>query len=435
MTFINGRAREGLWVAGGNAIAVAGTLIGVRLLTERLRPAVFGTVALGLTIVTLTQQLVVGPLCNGLMRYFTVASQRQQFESYFAAGRRLVLMAAMGIGGAGLLASTSAQVLGASRWASLIISATFLAVISTGVQALDSIQNAARQRTIVAWHDGIGAWLRYGVAILLITIFSPSAPIALTGYAVAAMIEGVSQYGFFSSRVRPLSANEHTVTREEMGASIMAIYRFSAPFAIWGGFTWARLSCDRWLLDAFADTQSVGLYAVLYQIGYFPILILTTATVQFLAPILFSRAGDASNSGNVLASVATNRRLVHVAIAASLIGAALASILHRPVFELLVGPEYRSVSRYLPWMILSGGLFAAGQLAGLVPMVRLNSRELLFPTTATAVLGIVATAIGARFFGIPGVVAASVVFSLAYLGAMMRLSTMNTSTRARRSEA
>src|ERR1035441_4074156 len=86
---------------------------------------------------------------------------------------------------------------------------------------------------------------------------------------------------------------------------------------------------------------------------------------QLVAPVLFERAGDGSDAARVQSARLLNRRLVFVVVSLAGLATALAFLLHEPVFRLLADARYREVSPLLPWMVLSGGLFAAGQTGGL----------------------------------------------------------------------
>src|SRR3990172_13232007 len=86
-------AREGGWIALGQAMAVLGTLFGVRLLTELLEPAAYGELALGLTVAALVNQTLLGPLANGVTRFYAPASEQGDLGGYLSAVRHLVLAA------------------------------------------------------------------------------------------------------------------------------------------------------------------------------------------------------------------------------------------------------------------------------------------------------------------------------------------------------
>jgi hypothetical protein len=68
----------------------------------------------------------------------------------------------------------------------------------------------------------------------------------------------------------------------------------------------------------------------------------------------------------------------------------------------------------LPWIALSGGLFAAGQISALTALNNNQPQKLLAPKIATSLLGVALSFLGAYFLGLEGVVGAGVLFSLVY---------------------
>ena len=77
--------------------------------------------------------------------------------------------------------------------------------------------------------------------------------------------------------------------------------------------------------------------------------------------------------------------------------------------------EYREVSFLLPWLVLSGGIFATGQMLALKLMSDLKSSLMLWPKIITAILGVVFNLFGALVAGLQGVVGALLAFSIIYL--------------------
>ena len=170
---------------------------------------------------------------------------------------------------------------------------------------------------------------------------------------------------------------------------MLRIWAYSWPFSTWGIFTWAQQSSDRWALEAFASTQEVGLYAVLFQLGYTPIAMATAMAVSFIGPILYQRSGDAT-SGSRNANVHQLAwRITLSCLALTLLAFSLAMGLHQWVFRFVVAAEFRSVSYLLPWVVLAGGLFASAQMLALKLMSEMRSVAMLRVKIVTAVLGIV----------------------------------------------
>ena len=68
--------REGLWIVVGQVMLVIGSLLGVRLLTGLLDPTAYGELALAMTLATLVNQTALGPLAQGVMRFYAPAVEQ-----------------------------------------------------------------------------------------------------------------------------------------------------------------------------------------------------------------------------------------------------------------------------------------------------------------------------------------------------------------------
>jgi len=150
-------AKEGTWILLGQVSAVLGALVLVRVLTEYLDPVQYGRIALGLTVVGLVDQVAMGGLSNGISRFYSVAAEKQEFGGYVRASRRLIFFATLVVFGAGATLLTGLSLLGGDRWISLAAAALLFAVLSIYNSTLSGIQNAARQRAVVAFHGALDA--------------------------------------------------------------------------------------------------------------------------------------------------------------------------------------------------------------------------------------------------------------------------------------
>ena len=280
-------SREGFWIAIGQAGVVIGSLLGVRILTGLLPPAEYGELALGLTVATFVGQVLFGPLGNGATRFYALACERGQLGDYVAALRRLILLGTGAVLLAGILAVSGLAAIGRLRLSTIVGVAVVFAILSGYNSSLNGVQNAARQRAVVALHQGLEAWAKFLVAAGLIVLLGAMSSVALIGYSVAVLIVLWSQYLFFRRAVLAgtTSLGDASVWRRK-------IWDYSWPFASWGLFTWAQLASDRWSLEFFSTTRDVGLYAVLFRLGYYPMQMASGMALQFLAPIFYQRAGD-----------------------------------------------------------------------------------------------------------------------------------------------
>jgi len=406
---------ELFWVAFGQALAFFGAIVGVRLLTHVLPPAVYGELALGMTVATLVQQVVLSPLSGATLRYFAPALEANQLSAYFGGVRKLLVgTTAVWLVFAGVL-SVGLWMSGHGKWLRLTATALMFALLSGYGAVFGGMQNAARQRAVVAWHDGLAVWLRFLTAVALIELLGAFSQVAMFGYALASAAVLVSQFWFFRRRIFALNVAQSAATLDQVQTWKKQMYAYAWPFAIWGMFTWAQIISDRWALQTFTTTSTVGLYAVLYQLGYYPIAILSGSISQLVSPVLFSRAGGGFDPVRMNSTHRLNHLLVLAILGLTGLGTVAAFLLHPLIFSLLAAPEYHGVSSLLPWMVLSGGLFATAQMAVLSLLSATATKSLIAPKIVTAFLGILLNFVGAYTFGLYGVICASVMHSIIYL--------------------
>ena len=456
---INRLGKELLLVGIGQAVAAVGSVVGVRLMTGALTPAVYGEVALAITFVTLIQQLLIGPLAQALTRYYNFAHEKGELSRFLGSSVWL----AVGISLATLLISAAVGVYlwltTRSTYLGLVFFTLTFALLSGYNILLDSIQTAARQRAVVAWHQGIGQWLRYLAAVALVVLLGNHPATALAGYTLSALLVLVSQTYFFRRKIAAgvmedmslrtasvtlaphcvrCSAGEQSQREEGEIASSQGLLamtfvrsdaewtarlvRYALPFASWGLFTWMQLTSDRWALQTFSGPQAVGLYTVLYQLGYYPLMMATTVFTQFAEPVLFRQAGDGSEAARVDRAQKNTWRLFFGVAGMTVLAVAAAALLHGFVFTLFAAPGYRSVSAWLPVMVLSGGMFACGQIASTTQLNRGAPQALLGPKIVMGVVGALFNLAGAYWLGLPGVVLAGAAFSALYLIWVLLLS-------------
>lgn len=408
---------EFFWIILGQAGAVVGAIVGVRLLTELLSPAAYGELTLGMTLAILVQQTILGPLGNGVTRFYTPAVEQGDLGGYLNAVRRLMLSATGIILLLTLFAVAGLLIARRTEWIAIATAAPIFAILSGYNSTLSGIQNAARQRSVVALHQGMESWARFLIAAGLLLWLGATSSVAMVGYAVAVILVLGSQYVFFRRMVL-----RHINGADEERDWQSQIWKYSWPFSIFGMLTWAQLASDRWALELLATTKAVGLYAVLFQLGYYPISMATGMAMQFFAPIFYQRAGDASDSRRNAEVYKLSWRLTWLALSVTGAAFSVALLFHAQIFRILVAKEYGSVSHLLPWVMLAGGVFAAGQSLALNLMSQLKTRAMIVAKVVTALFGVVLNFVGAYWYGTPGIVVAGILFAVFYFLWMAVLS-------------
>ncbi|MBK6327504.1 MAG: oligosaccharide flippase family protein [Chloroflexi bacterium] len=419
--------KEFFWVILGEGTSVVGSVVGLRLLTDYLSPAVFGEIALVMTIAVLVNQTILGPLAGAALRFLSPAEEASSTGDYLHALQSMIVR----VSGFTLLA-VAAVSLGLFLWQRLdwvffLISAITYALLTGFAQILNGMQNALRQRKIVAWHSAMGQWLQVGLVLTAVIYFGPTSRSAMIGYVAAAFLILPSQMYFFRRKVLTLPGMATPASQPDTQTALWRrkLRDYALPFAGWGIFTWAQMSSDRWSLQASGSTSEVGYYAVLYRLGYYPITLATGLVIQLISPILFQKAGDATDENRMKATLRVNQGLTTAAFSVTLIAVMLAYFLHPLLFRVLVSSEYRSISWLLPWIMLAGGLFATGQVATISLLSEVNTKRLLPPKIGTAVLATALNFAAAFLYGLPGVIFAGVISGAVYVVWILALIRQN----------
>lgn len=418
-------AKEGGWIVIGQIATILGALVSVKMLTNYLKPDQYGEFALGLTIVGLVNQVVMGGAINGIGRFYSIAVEKGDLWGYLRASSRLLSYATLvvvviTISSVGYLLAT-----GQSQWLGLALAIFAFSILSSYNSAINSLQNAARQRAIVAMHRGIDAWLKIGLAVGVIFFLGSDSKAVIIGYTLSALAVTTSQVFF----LKQLLNRQEISHSDKVGQDwFQQMWQFSWPFYAWGIFTWLQLVSDRWALESFATTYEVGQYAVLYYLGYAPITIITSMVVTLIFPILNQRAGDATDYIRNTEVHRDTWRVSKLSLAFTVIAFTFAWLLHPLIFLWFVDDAYSAVSHFLPWVVLAGGLFATGEILGLKLIVQRTHQQMLPAKIYTAIIGVVANNVGAWLYGISGVVVALVIFSSVYFLTMFLLA-RNISTK------
>jgi O-antigen/teichoic acid export membrane protein len=409
----NGRfgllVKEGSWIVIGQILSVLGSLILVRILTEHLDPTQYGQLALGLTVAGLVNQMVMGGINNGISRYYSIAFEKKELHSYLRASRLMMAYATLAVLVIGLMLMTGLLWLRYFQWMGLASAALLFSLISGYNGSLSSIQTAARQRAVVAVHISVESWLKVIIVLGTFLIIGNSSTLIVFGFALSSLLITGSQYLL----LRKFIAMQKE-TNIDSKPWIRQMWAFSWPFSTWGFFTWAQVSSDRWALEAFTSTHDVGMYSVLFQLGYTPISMASGLIVSFFAPIFFQRTGDGTDS---LRSANVHKLILRVTLICFLIimiGFLLTLVMHGWIFRLFVSTSYQSVSYLLPWMVLAGGLFSAGQILTLKVVSAMKSSELMKVKIVTALLGVFMNIYFTSIAGLKGIIAALLAFSVIY---------------------
>lgn len=413
---------EGLWILAGQIVTVLAALALVRAVTSVLSPSAYGEVALGMTVATLVNQMITGCIANGISRYWSIADESGDLRAYIAAGRKMLAQGFTAVAIIGLLIVAGLKALGLESWIGLSIAAIMLSLASGLNGALNGIQTAARQRPVVALHCAAEAWLKIAMVLLSSAWFGPSSSVVIWSYAASAALVSLSQITFLRRLLRDRTAA--AARAPELPTDwLRMMWIYSWPFACWGIFTWAQSASDRWALQLFADSSAVGQYAALYQLGFAPLTMASGMLISLLTPIMFQRAGDARDGDRVALVFRITTQVAVGMFGLTLVVALVFGLLNEWIFRLFTAKAaYRQVAPLMPLMAIAAGLQACHHILGIRVSTLLETRSILMPQIASALMVMGLNALGAYWGGVRGLAIAMVVASFGYAAWMWAMS-------------
>lgn len=401
---------EGAWIVTGQVAAVLGSLAAVRVLTEYLTPAQYGELALGLTIAGLVNQVVMGGVGNGIGRFYSIAAEKGDLPGYLKASRRLLGYATLAVAAIASLLMLGLVWTDRTQWLGLAAAALIFALLAGYNSCLSGVQNAARQRQIVALHSALDSWLKIALAVGVMFWLGTSSTAVVIGYALSALIVTASQLVF----LRRL-ASRHV--RRAPGATTPAewagnMWRYGWPFSLWGVAAWLQSSSARWALETYEGLHHVGLFQVLMQFSY-PIQLAIGFTLSFVSPILFQRVGNAVDRDRIKAVRSVTRNIAMMALVLTLFLALISALFHDIIFFFIVGSDYHTVSHYLWAVILGAGMLGTSQLISVYLLCALRSKDITIAGVWTGFFGVLLNYSGAAVWGLQGSVFAQLTYATA----------------------
>jgi O-antigen/teichoic acid export membrane protein len=383
-------------------------MYGVRVLTSTMLPEEYGKLSLSLTYVALMTQVLFAPLCAGSTRFYIIAKENDDLFKYVNAIKYFLLLFLSFSTIITIIIFIVLLFLNQFHLFNILFFSLILATTSGINMIFTSIQLAARKRSMVAIIQGLDSWSKYLLAILFVVFWGAFTTSVIFGYILSSLLILAIQIYFLKELFF-----QKNYQRDKLWEKKILIYIW--PYMTWGLFTWSQISSDKWALAFYSTPKMVGLYNALYQIGYFPITIIIGFAIQLLTPIFFQRAGDGTEVKKIESVSNLTSKIVSITFLLTTIIFIISLFSHKLLFNLFFhNKEYLSVSYLLPWLILSGGIFACGQALTLEMMSKMKMLTLAIIKITTAIVGISMNILFAYLFDIRGIVFSSLLFSILY---------------------
>ena len=424
-----GHFREGAWVAIGQVASLTGMILLIRVLTASMSPDEYGKLALGLTLAVMINQTVMGGIALSITRCYSLAQREDDMGGYILGSIRLLGGAALIVAAISIITLIVLNLTGNSASSSIALGALCLSVFQGINASISGIQNAARNRSVVAFHSGLEAWLRIAFVVLLAIFSNLDGALVIVAYICTSAAVSLSQVLFLRGRLP-----KQMSSRRRNPSWLRQMTQSSLPFACWGGFSFAQQASDRWALEAFRSTYEVGQYVSLYQLGHMPVAILIGMTLTYVAPILYHKSGDLRDSSSNADVHRLGWTIAFIALAVTAIGSVLAALMHTLIFEIAVAPNYRSLSWLLPVMVLAGGIHGTGEIIAIKLVSELRVKDMTMAKITTSLLGLGLNILGAWLAGPVGIAVAILLYSIISLISMAQLGRKSYSHESMRAE-
>jgi O-antigen/teichoic acid export membrane protein len=361
------------------AVAALGQIIGVRLLTEALSPAVFGEVTLIVGISLLVTSVLVNPTMQALLRYYPEYAQTgDPFPVEETALRCIIRTSAYAfpltvpLAIAGMVAG----------WVS--VGVLVLLLILTAIDGMrllrNTVMNASRQHHRYGiWQVG-EAWGRPLLAYVATMWWGVHAEIVLGAFIVTSL----ALYGFLGHSSDSRSTATHSRDFNE-GELLLKFQTYGWPLIPLGLVGWISGMADRYMIGGMLSAENVGMYAAAYGLASRPLLMLSSMAETAVRPLYYSAVTRRDMS-------AERKYLMTwfaVVSTAGIAACALFALFHEELAALLLGPRFREASYLMPWIAGGYGLLACSHITTRICYAYDATRSVFITESAGALLAVV----------------------------------------------
>ena len=406
--------KEATWIVAGQMVNVVAALLLIKVLTQAISPQQYGLYSLLMTFVFFQTQVLMGGTNAAIGRYYSIGVSENNVANYFTGSMKLLRRIFSFTFAFGLIIAISAYFFGLAGYFNLIIVLTIYAILSAYRASLSRIQNSARQRLMVAFHNALDAILRIPAVLLLIGFLSASVIWVLAALTIACIIAILPQHIFLKKHIADKSHN-HSPKPDER-SWFHDIWQFSKPYYFWTFIVWAQQSSARWTLEIFSGTKDVGLFTVMYQLSYSPIVLMIAMLSTFLQPIFYDKTKVVGNlaTGDDKTKSWTSYMLIF-GLFAAMAGFLLSKFYYAEFFKLFVSQNYAIYSYLMPNLVAAGVFFGLGEMFQLKLQSDMQPKLISKIRVSSGIIGILLNILCVRYYGIVGLVHAIMLYSIGNL--------------------
>lgn len=376
--------REAAWVALGQAIVVIAGLVGIRLLTTLLPPAVYGQVSLVIGLGALGMGVLCIPFLQASLREFPQARDAGRIDTLRRLTARYLRRSVGGIAAALLVAGLVWEWWqGASLPFTVFVAAGALVACDAWRSFEQGFLNGARRQKDYALRSALDAIARPLTASLLVWWLGPLALNVVAGFAAGAASVGLLL------RNRVVRGDEGAAPRgldddwaREHAAGFL---KFALPLIPLCALNWVMSMGDRYVLAASWGPEVVGIYWAAYALGSQPFIAVNGLVHTTLRPVLY----DAVARRDHAKERRTLRVWIPLVLAIAFTGWLLATLLAEPVCDLILGAGYAGAAELLPWIAAAYAVQMIQQSFEIILFAHGRSKQLVLLQAVAAVVAVV----------------------------------------------
>lgn len=396
---------EAFWVLGGQIGVAVGGIIGIKVLTHLLSPHEFGKLSIANTIILLIGINLFGPMGQGLLRFWSIAQDRQDLGDYVRISKKFIRLLILTIFVLALALAATMRIFKLQEWAFVLSLAMIVGAFSGWGSIRLSTLMAARRRKNAAIINATTAFAKPIFAAALMIIFFKRAELAMIGFLIAAFLSSYAAEFYFKNTVATRHNKFGTLEKEKktdnMGYEIL---KFSYPFFIWAIFAWIHQSCDRWSLITFYGADVVGAFSVIAQLSVYPIVFGSNFLSTYFLPIAYQRAGELNSK----AALKNANKILYGMIGLFVFGTVILFFIfntyHRQIVLFVSNTDYLRYSYLLPSLTIVWSLYYLGQLLTSFGLLVIKPHKYLLPIITSGLISVITTFFLSFHIGPVGVV-------------------------------
>ena len=343
--------KEGSWVFFGQILSALGTLVGVRLLTEKVVPEIYGGVSLLIGVVTFGRSIFCLPFCQAALRFYPDQSVPAHRSALKRVVSRLLLHSSALLILAMLVAGFAYGIYRGQSSLPIMLLSLLLGIDAW--RSLDStFLTAGRNQKAYSIWGALDSWGRPLCALLAVLLIGVSTHSVMLGYALASGTL-LLVFNLLPGVVTKLGSI-HDEPVQKTARLRKEIIAYALPLMPIAAVAWITQLGDRYLIGGLLGTEKVGIYAAAYGLASFPFLFVQSGIESTLRPLYF----DAVVNRDKDRERKFFKAMLLSTSALCTLGVLFLWLLRYPIVHLALAVKYADAVILLPWIALGYAFLA-----------------------------------------------------------------------------